>query len=208
MANVFQPRLIQVRTLFTVEGSGDRPENITWWLQNTGPVTLSDLTTQQGIVDSDYAAFWAGSVGSSSAQYIGSIISSWESDTGPVVNSVGSMTPVTGSHSGLAAAQVCALMSGVGPQRYKGGHPRIYLPHIAQSVLQDDRSLTATAVADLESGWNAFGSAMAAGSPSWVTVNYRYRNNPLKAVVMALNNYNPNSIIATQRRRVRRVAHT
>lgn len=205
--NVYQPKLIQVRTLFTVEGSGDHPENITWWLQSTTPVTSANLSTMQGIVDTDYAAFWANAVGSSSAQYIGSIISSWESNTGPVVDSVGSVAPTTGTKSGLAAAQVCALMSGVGPLRYRGGHPRIYLPHIAQSILQDDRSLTAAAVSDLGAGWLAFGSAMAASTPSWVTVNYRYRNDPLKAVIEPITNYNPNSIIATQRRRVRHVAH-
>jgi len=118
--------------------------------------------------------------------------------------------PGAGSPTSIAD-QVAALISLHVAERYKGGHGRIYVPGLANNMLEDDGStLQPAAITALGNMWNNTVTAMAAISAG--------NGGPLKPIVWHKKwAAHPNTtadilsitvqpLTATQRRRIRKVS--
>jgi uncharacterized cupin superfamily protein len=146
----------------------------------------------------------------STATYTGCIVTDWSSNTGLEYSSVGIWTPTAGELSAsLAPAQTAVLLSGTVPLRYRGGHPRIYLPHVGTAAMINDHQIDPTIQTNIRGGYVLLQSHMADDIPSrsFIPCIYRYRNDPAKATVVTIGTYNVQQEVATQRRRLRKPAH-
>lgn len=210
--------LIQVRTQYIPAGDDrDTPENVLWWKGgfSTG-LTEAQIEEIQLAFDPAWGSMWA-SIGATAVNYSGSIVTDWSSDTGISVDSVGSASEVPGTKGNSQPSQVAALLSLSVAQRFKGGHGRIYLPNVGVSACTGNMDLNSTALTDLEEGWTAVVTAMqGVSAPNGGPFNpylFRYRNAnyPLDAApvpqILPILSANPASLLATQRRRLRKVAH-
>lgn len=211
MPNVYQPGLLQIRPQYQFDpDAANTPENVLWFqsAQTTTP-TLAQMQTIQHIFDTNWGAVWA-PYGVSTHSYQGSVITDWSSNVGLSFSTVGSFTPVTGTAGGVAAApQVAALISYHIAKRYKGGHPRTYLPLISQGVIGGTAndtivsSVTQGAVTNINTLIGAMKSSNTLGGQTMVV--YLGKTNPAKAQVWQFSTFTAQSLIATQRRRVRHV---
>ena len=213
MPNVYKPGLLQIRTQHTQNpDTGDIPENVLWFVSAllTTP-TLVQLQAIQGYFDTNWAPIWQ-TVGPTNRDYMGSVITDWSSNTGLQSTSVGSFTPAAGTHSSESLPlQVAILLQWEIGVRYKGGHPHTYLPYCSASTqdTSDPSMVLASIRTAVNGGVGAFFTAMLAGGTlgGQTAVVYRHRNDPVNAVFHGIQAFNIASRFATQRRRIRRVAH-
>lgn len=207
MPNVYKPYLIQVRPQYS-DGGVNTPENILWF---TGSVLtgyeLAQLQDFQTAFDPLWLAIWE-YTGSADANYKSCYVTDWTSDTGLQTPPVADYSEA-GSQSGYAGAQVAELISIRVPQRYRGGHPRIYLPAIGAGALTSMSTINPTYTADQATAYetmittlNTLGSG--SGGP-YSQVVYRFRDNEAKATLLTPSSIFVNDELATQRRRLRRV---
>jgi hypothetical protein len=211
VGNVYKPGLIQIRPQYSFETDApDKPENVTFWRSGSlASPLLSDLVAFQTVFDTDWGAVFA-SYGANDAHYTGSVISDWSSASGPVSDSVGSFTPVAGGQGAAAPPQIAILMSWPVPIRYRGGHGRTYLPYVGFGSINtagfadhiNNAATIAGHVATLRSDLNAV-TNLGGITP----VQYRYRTDPVKAEIVVPTDIVVDDMLATQRRRIRRVAH-
>lgn len=211
MPNVYQPGLLQIRPQYDTEiESGDTPENVVWFLSNTHTTpSQADLTEIQATFDTFWAAAWA-EVGSSSAHYTGSVMIDWSSATGLESISVGSFAPIAGATVGLCPPQVAALVSYLIPLRWRGGHFRTYLPYVSSGVLAAGLSDTirASSIDSFNTAFNALITNMSANGVlgGQIMVVYKNKTNPATAETFRFFAFILQPLLATQRRRIRRVS--
>lgn len=213
MANVYKPGLLQVRPHYTQNDvTGHVPQNVLWFqsAQTTTP-TIANL--QQIAVAFDPG--WAGIFGQYGAQnnyYTGSTITDWSSNAGLQYTSVGTFTQAPGGkgvspHSG----QVALLVSYQIAVRYKGGHPRTYLPYVGIAATQgvSNDEVIASVQTGVVTAMNAMISSMKGNSTlgGQTMVIYRHRQSPALATTYPFSTFTVGSQTATQRRRIRRVPH-
>jgi hypothetical protein len=210
--NVYQPKLIQIRPQYSQSPADqDRVENILW-LQSvdSGTPTLTNLQDIQDVFDGAWPTLWH-AYGSEDRSYLGSIITDWSSDTGLQNDSVGTFSPTAGTNGVPQPSQVCALISLSNGQRYRGGHFRLYLPYVGINAMNSDYKdeLTASIVTSMTTAFNGVNEALQASTVlgGQNIVLYRFRNDESKAAVYPIADYTVNSIVATQRRRLRKVPH-
>lgn len=217
MPNVYQPLAIQVRPQWIAGGDPLQrtPENVLWFKGETPasfPLDPTDLAAIAAVFDAAYADLWK-HVGSQEEEYGGSIITDWSSSTGLEQSSVGVFTPVAGlgtvRHS-AATSVLTSLLSSIIP-RYRGGHPRVYLPLIG-SVMDSQYTFNGTDIAAVQSRWTTLNNNMegvsSAHGGGFHHVIYRHRNDPVNAAMYEVQGYHVQSEAATQRRRLRKAAHT
>lgn len=214
MPNVYQPRLIQIRAAYdTNVDSGDHPENIFWFQSATGSApTVSQLHAICNVFDAGWYPVWA-KVGTSNRHYIGSTATDWSSDLGLQATSVGTYTPEPGAAGATGMpAQVAALISWSNGQRFKGGHFRTYLPWLGAGALlaSDHNQLDPTVQGNVGTAIDTWLSEMlSSGQLGGQTQKlYRHRNNVATAALYSVSEYSVQLGLATQRRRLRRAAHT
>jgi len=212
MPNVYKPGLVQVRVKYDTEYDLDSPENVLWVLSSTGqtPISAGGIGDIQSAFDNYWAPMWA-SLGWSEASYIGSIVTDWTSATGEEQSSVGVMTPLNGSAGSAGmAAQAAALISYTQSIRYKGGHPRSYLPHLAQAIISGDAVIQNSYLETAETAFSSFltqlGSIESAHGGPYNLVSYRFRDDSVNAHTQAITGFIFQPILATQRRRLRKVS--
>lgn len=213
MANVYKPGLVQIRPRYSASDlSGHTPENILWFQSGTTTTpTLANLQSMTTIFDPAWANLW-GSCGASNNSYLGSIATDWSSNTGLQYSSVGVFTPTPGTHgSTTQSSQVCILISYQIGVRYKGGHPRTYIPYISTTATAGSSGdeVVSTVITSMVNYMNAMianmkGNATLGGQTQ---VIYRHRTNPSLATTYQFATFTVQGQTATQRRRVRRVAH-
>lgn len=213
MPNAYLPGLLQIRPRWTTDlDSGDHPECVTWWQSGntTTPPTSTDLANIAGLFDTNFAPVWS-NVGASAKQYLGCVITDWSSATGLSWDTEGLFTPVNGIHAGnMLPANVAVLISMAVATRYKGGHPRMYLPYISGNIPgtsfdridQSYASSSETAMANL--GSTMVGGPVLGGQRQ---VLFRHRSSPALASTLVIQSYTVHALLATQRRRLRRAAH-
>jgi hypothetical protein len=213
MGNVYKPGLLQMRPQYTTsESDADHVENILWFASaSTTTPTLAQLVSIADLFDNNWGPLFA-TYAPSSASYMGSIITDWSSDLGLSYSTVGSYTPQPGLNgSKPAPLQVSALISYSIPKRYRGGHPRTYLPYVADEVLtgSDNSNITTTITEGIAGDLNTMVSAMKASGilGGQTQVIYLHRNDPVNAAVYEYSSFTVQSLVATQRRRLRKVAH-
>lgn len=213
MGNVYQPGLLQARPQFKVDpDTGDHYENVLWWKSaSTTTPTAANLTAIANVFDGFWANVFA-NCANVNYTYLGSIWTDWSSNTGQQITTVGTFSPVTGDLTGGALPnQVAVLISYSTAQRYKGGHPRSYIPWVdknAQST-SDPSQIRSTVKSAMDSELASLYPAMLASGVlgGQEAVSYRFRTNALKAEIVVINGYATQFTLATQRRRLRKVAH-
>jgi hypothetical protein len=205
--NQYKPFLLQIRPQY-LGAAADTPENVLWFTGGeAGGYTTGQLQAIQAVFDQYWADLWK-LPATSVYTYKSSIVTDWTSDTGPQIP-VNSAVSTIGTQSGVCGANVAVLISLQLALRYRGGHPRIYLPGIGSEALQDSRTLDSTLVGEMVTAYNTFQDEMAAissaeGGPCYL-VAYRYRNTEGKAEIVPLADAVIQSELASQRRRLRRV---
>jgi len=133
--------------------------------------------------------------------YLGDLTSAQVSATG---SNAGTRT------GGTLAASQCALVNLKISRRYRGGHPRLYIPAGAQTDVLDPQHWSSGFLTAFATGWNAWVAAMngftsaSISSQFFSNVSY-YHAGGLRAtpVVDAVTASALNSIPGTQRRRLR-----
>ena len=213
MANVYKPGLLQVKPQYTPNPDApDHPENILWFVSATTTTpTLANLVSISDVFDTNWANVWI-QVGADPTYYLGSVITDWSSNTGLQYSSVGVFTPQNGLGGTVPSPpQVAALISYHVPVRYRGGHPRSYLPYVASEVLtnvQKDTINTSTTAA-MASNLNTLITDMKASGVlgGQTMVAYLKKNNPTEANIQEFPTFTVQGLVATQRRRVRKAPH-
>lgn len=213
MPNVYKPGLLQIKPQYDENiDSGDHPENVLWYLSSslTTP-TVGDLAAISAPFDLYFGNLWA-AVGASTLHYTGSIITDWSSNTGAQYDSVGIWTPTPGEHTAQVCPPQCAvLLSYRTTERFRGGHFRTYFPYVATNILTGTAgdkitsgviSTLGSRYATLETGME--GSGVLGGQHQ---VLYRNRNSTVDARLYPVSAYGFQTVLATQRRRIRKVPH-
>lgn len=205
MSTIYVPGLMQIRPQYSEEPDApDHPENVTWWLgTTTAPYTLGEIASIAAAFDAKWGPMW-NAVGGDNMHYYGAIYTDWGSDTGLTYNSVGTYEGEVGSNGTLQPPNVAALISGQVGIRYRGGHPRIYLPYVGASALTDEYSdsLSPSAVESCTSAYTDLQSIMSTGSGYRIMNQVLYRRKT--GDVLRWDSFVVNGLLATQRRRLRR----
>jgi len=111
----------------------------------------------------------------------------------------------------VATAETCVLLNLVIGRRYRGGHPRMYLPLGNGAVLQDPQHWTVAYRSSVATAWAAFYNSIVGLSGSNPTctgqVNVSYHSGGVLRPTPVVDNvlaWNVNIIPASQRRRMGR----
>lgn len=125
-------------------------------------------------------------------------------------------TPVPGTSThGMLPLHTCFLLSKFVAYRYRGGHPRSYLPIGTTNDLNDDGDWKGSSYAPWVTAWFQFVDAIMGGTygPATVAqecaVSYKHAGEPrVTPLVMDIpvDGYSGSEKLATQRRRVRKTA--
>lgn len=207
MANVYQSGLIQVKPQYA-GFEADTPENILWFQGSfITPLTLAQLTNIQAAFDTPWGNMWK-SGGSSQVNYMSCIVTDWSSNTGAQILPNGSVV-VPGTGSQPCGSNVALLISKNIGLRWRGGHPRTYMPGMSSAYLANPRQWLGTFLNTYATDYAAMLTAMsglssANGGPFTEKV-YRFRNNAAKAALYSISTYVMQPVPASQRRRLRRV---
>lgn len=210
---ILLPGLTQCRAQYTRDpDSGDAVENVLWFLSGvTTSPNIANLNGMANAFDPAWAAMWA-IVGAADKSYTGSVWTDFSSTFGLSVTSVGSFTPHPGSNGGNSLpAQNCVLLSYHILERWRGGHPRTYLPYISPSIMNpaNDDEITAAKGAAVATAFSAINTAtLASGQLGGQSQRiYRNRTNAATAHLMPINSFTCQLRFATQRRRLRKAPH-
>jgi len=213
MANQYLPGLLQIRPQYTADPDApNQPENVLWFLSNTHTTpTISNLTAIASAFDNNWGPVF-NQYGAANTYYVGSITTDWSSDTGASYTSVGTFTPEEGGGSTSSTAPSVAILISLHiPVRYRGGHGRIYLPHVASGELQaplyDQISSTlggriVTYFNDMVTGMQS--SGVLGGQVMGV---YRFRNTAGRNTFVPFSSFTVQALLASQRRRLRKAPH-
>lgn len=210
---MYKTSLLQIRPRYTPNDvTGHVPENILWFLsaQSSTP-GLPQLQAINATFDPLWAAIYK-AYASANNFYTGSVVTDWSSNTGLQYSSVGVFTPVAGTVGGTShSGQVALLISFQIGVRYKGGHPRCYLPQpsvgATQGVSNDE--VTTAVQTNVLTAYNAMIGGMKNNATlgGQTQVIYRHRTDPVNAATFQFASLTVQNQTATQRRRVRRVPH-
>lgn len=215
--NVYLPQLIQIRPQYTTGATDEpgTPENVTWWQGGTAgsfPLTVSQLTLIAAAFDPAWGAMWK-HVGSQNFFYTGSIITDWSTSTGAQVSTVGVFAGVQGLATGFAPAQTALLISkkSAGMPKYRGGHPRTYLPFLGASIINTEYEANSVQVGNVQADYNNLYTAMNGvgtinGGP-FAEFVFRKRHDPVHAAIYGVTHVTVQGRFATQRRRMRKAPH-
>jgi hypothetical protein len=177
---------------------------------------LSDLTAIQNVFDRNMEAVW-GLYGDTSSTYRGADVLDINSSTSLSLFH-GALTPVAGTMGFPMGAQVAILISSSVGARYRGGHPRTYLPYVGQSVMFSGDTLLTAHLTAIQGAWTTTIANMAAGSITVSGVTYTCQTQQFGAILgkprtghvtvprfATVGSSLVNDRVATQRRRLRKV---
>lgn len=209
MPTVYMPGLVQIRPQYYTEAA-DIAENILWYLGGgTPPYTLSQLLNLQSVFDTNWQEVFQ-AYAATPCTYAGSIITDWS-------NSAGLQTPVSavdiaGTKGNPIGANTAVLVSLRSPRRYKGGHARVYLPCVGITSTASSSTIQAPVVTNTYDAIQNTNTALAAisganGGPFNREI-FRFRNDPAKAFIEIPTEFSVQTVMASQRRRLRKAAHT
>ena len=222
LPQIYLPGLAQIRSQFGGQRPGYKHEVVAYVKgQYNTNLTLAVLTNLQLQWDGLFRSFW-NNMSVSTWQYLGSIVTDRNSNTGLAVDNSG-YTPVAGLLPGPAAGeQVAVLVSWKSSTRYKGGHGRWYVPGLSTGAMQDDTSLASNVVTELQSSLQGLrnglnGIAAANGGPFDVCTLHQRQHQPgtgpgvpgpaIPPYIEIPTRGQVNALLATQRRRLRKAPH-
>lgn len=194
----------------------DTPENVLWLQYPTaaGGAPVANLKTLALELDGLWGAMWKVN-GAADYVYEGSYIQDYSSASGSEANTVGTFSVVHGTQTGWNPDNVAGLISWEGNwPRYKGGHPRCYLPYQANGTLLYATEWTGAAVTAMNAAIATFLAAVlayswsaGAGDYTGHLCAYLKRRVAGEANTQQITNGYFSPIPATQRRRLRKVHH-
>jgi hypothetical protein len=207
---VYYPTLISIVPYYNIQGLHPAVNVLHWEGSVTG-YTVGELVAAQAAFNGAWSAAWkvCAPVGD---QYLGCIVTDVGSNTGLQVNNSG-FTPVNATGSGSPMPDNSAyLLSLKGSLHYKGGHGRVYIPGV-QSTFVDStgNNVGVSQIPQILTIWTNTVTAMAGvstinGGPYNPVIWHKKLKsapNTIDLVVSAV----AQSRLATQRRRLRKVAH-
>lgn len=215
--NVYMPQLVQIRPQYTTGLTNEpgTPENVTWWQGATAgsfPLTVSQLILILAAFDPAWGAMWK-HIGSINMFYTGAIITDWSTATGAEYSSVGVYGGTQGQASGYAPANTSVLVSkrSSGMPKYRGGHPRTYLPFVGAGVVHDEYTVDPTQQGNVHADYVNLQTAMSGvgtvNGGGYSEMVFRKRHDPVHAALYGVTSVAVNSKFATQRRRLRKAPH-
>lgn len=194
----------------------DTPENVMWlqYLSDVDGASVAQLKTLATELDGLWAALWKVN-GAADYKYEGSYIQDYSSDMGNEATTVGTFAPVSGEIAGFCPDNVSGLVSWEGAwPRYKGGHPRTYLPYQGTETLLyatewTDSAVTAmnAAIVTFIDGVGSYDWTVSSGSYYGQLSAYLKRRVVGEATTYPITAGHFSPIPATQRRRLRKVHH-
>lgn len=223
MTTPYLPGLIRIQWQMSDEAG--RVDEIIWHSVLTGspaPLTLAQLVNIQTAVN---ATWNTGSTAlspliASSYHFNGSIITDQQSATGLQASNAG-FTPIPGGDSSGPALprQVAGVISLQQASRYRGGKGRSYVPGIGNNNINTDgKTMPNTVAQDLGFWINAVATALdttASPTSNFVILRARTQVTPhtvpktyLPPFTVPVSGFFVSGVYGTQRRRIRKVAHT
>lgn len=209
---LLQPGLLLVRPQYTPNpDTGDHPENVLWFVSaQTQAPSIGQLNAMAAAFDPAWGTMMAAVMGTGRS-YTGSIWTDWSSQFGLTGSSVGVYAGTNGGLGPPVPANTAILVSLHVAERWKGGHARMYLPHVGSGT-QLSTDYNKLAAASITAITNAFqvintatlGSGVLGGQSQRV---YRQRQDPVHAHLMQISSFTVQPTYATQRRRLRKAAH-
>lgn len=213
--NNYFASLVQIRPQYSTAEDRDTPENVLWFRGTFGTgLTVAQMTAAAAVFDPLWGAMWK-EVGESGASYTGSIWTDWSNASGLQYSSVGTFAGQVGLGTGIIGASTAALVSQAVALRFRGGHGRIYLPMVAQSVLATRTTLASGTVSSAQTNFTAVIVGMAAvvagNGGGYAPQLFRYRNwkggaAPNPAAIYPIVTHTVDTVLASQRKRQRKVA--
>lgn len=129
----------------------------------------------------------------------------------PALPGAASSSVTGGDSTGLIGAQTCMLVKHTIARRYRGGHPRTYLPSPGADKLTDDGHWTSSIVTSSQTNWDGFIGAVISDTytgttvDSYINISYHSGGAPrVTPVTDLITGSVVENVIATQRRRVGR----
>jgi len=140
-----------------------------FWLRFTrsGAATITDLNSIIDTMLASYNTQLVAKLGSNVAG--GSAEASWITAVGVELNTVRSVTFAPSGNPSVEDASACAVMSNTISARYRGGHPRTYLPGPQAAHIVNGSTLDGTILPGFITNAAAFRNAVNAASSGAVT---------------------------------------
>lgn len=210
MAAIYHPGVVAVVPHYNI-GRPTNAVNVTYWSTAASGLTVAQLTVVQTAFDTAWSGYWH-TYACSLNSYVGSIVTDMSSNTGAQAGNA-TYVPVIGAGAATSIPDNCAiLMSLKTSTRYRGGKGRLYIPgQDSLSVMADGRTVVAGRVTQFQNLWTNVVSAMSgvAGSSGGpynpIVWHKKLRTNP--NTTEAINSVVVSNILASQRRRLRKVPH-
>jgi hypothetical protein len=200
------PGVIKVEWLWSQDGIP--AANVLHVGYSGGPPVSGDLNT---LATALVAGWWTGPTAelwSSETTFMGMRLTDLSSDTGAVgeepVEDPGTNT------EGVMPAQACTLINFQIVRRYRGGHPRMYLPAPAFGFQDGPAAWLSTYLTAVTTAFGGYvaatGVATAGDTDLTGPVNVSYVSGGdvrVDPVVDSITGFSVNGVVATQRRRIR-----
>lgn len=180
---------------------------------NGGPYSVGDLTVLAAAVQNQWATHMSPLQSADlTLEEVVAIDRSVEDGNHGIDNT----TQVGGQAAAPLGLNTSVLMQWSDSAHYRGGHPRTYVAGATNDATTDGAHLTAAAKTAWGDAWASFLTGVLAGGPygsirplTWVAAHYQRKGVvgfvPNFSVITSLG---PASLLATQRRRLRKAAHS
>jgi hypothetical protein len=208
--SIYHAGVVQVVPHYNI-GRPTNAVNVIYFSTAAIGLTAAQLNVVRTAFDTAWSTGWK-TISHTAVSYVGSVVTDMSSNTGLQVSNTG-YTPVPGSAGGnVVTDSVAYLISLKTAIRYKGGHGRIYIPGAATGELNNDgRTLQSGTVPFLQALWDNTVTAMtaiagSAGGPYTPIVWHKKLAagpNTTELVLGAV----ASNVLASQRRRLRKVPH-
>src|SRR5215831_16924068 len=164
MTAIYHPGIIETAPHYNIGAPHDAVNVLHWQTPAVSAPTTAELTAIQTAFDTGWKNLFL-AYASNTAGYKGAIVTDMGSNTGLQVRN-DTYVPVFGTiASPPMGDQDCVLISLKTSLRYRGGHGRIYLPGLAQTMTGNDgRTVAAPTLTAIQSAWTALTGLMGAVS--------------------------------------------
>jgi hypothetical protein len=206
---IYHPGVVQVVPHYDI-GAGHDVVNVLYFQSTGRDFTTAQLSQVQTVFNSHWYTIWS-PLASTQNKYKGSIVTDMSDNTGAQVDNTGYAIQPGGAGASPVYDGACQLIQLKTSTRYRGGHGRLYMPGIDTSVTTGDgRSMESSHLATTNTQLGVLYSAMIAitgtyGGP-WQPVVWHKKLSSAPNTVENINQYLAVTLMATQRRRVRKVS--
>lgn len=156
------PGVIKTRLIHTTGSNTNTGWHLYW--HTTTPPTQAQVTNHASVVATNWGSYLAPHHETTTA-LTEVTATDLSSSTGPVGiwsgNKPGTET------GGMLPANVCLLGNFAISRRYRGGKPRVYIPAMTTTDLQDEKHWIIASLSSFQVSWNGFMAAIKSDLQSW-----------------------------------------